>query len=166
MIEKSKREENTDYYYYCGLANYYGWGASENKGEAISFYLEGCVMGNAKCKYAQALFLEGDNKKELFKEVFQELLEQAKQGDSESQRMVSCYYLSDNRGIKKDTVEALKWLQKAAREKNAIALFNLAGCYIKGEYVDKNINLGKKYLIASADLGYEKAAIMLKKMGG
>ncbi len=162
-----KYEKTSEVYYYLGLEYFYGWNKTKDEERATQYYIQGAEIGCAKCQYAMAILERADpeKSKELFVNAFPRLLEQAKNGDSESQRMVSCYFLTDSRGVSKNLEEAFKWLVKSAEQKNAVALFNLAGCYIEGMCVEKDIQRGKKLLQKSADAGYEKAQSFLIRMG-
>lgn len=162
-----KYENSSEVFYYRGLECFYGWNVTRDEAAAAQYYAQGAEAGCVKCQYALAV-LEKENeekKKKLFLASFHGLYEQARAGDSESQRMISCYFLTDSRGVSRNLEEAFKWLLKSAEQKNAVALFNLAGCYFEGTCVEKDIQKGMELLQESAEAGYKKAKDMITCMG-
>lgn len=164
-IEKNTELRDPDYYYFKGLSFYYGWGEVRDIEISKKNYDEGVKLGSAKCKYAKALSLSGVEQKKMFTDAFFKLNTEANNGDSESQRMISCYYLTNERGVEQNIDVALNWLKSSASLDNPISLFNLGCCYLKGEYVEKNKVKAIEYFSKSAELGYAKAKIMIDDIG-
>lgn len=163
---RCNKENDADAHYYLGLSAVYGLEQMPDPESALSHYETGAACGSAKCRYGLAVMRKDDPavQHELFCQAFDRLLHQANAGDSESQRMVSCYYLCSDRGVARDLDKAISWLRRSAEQNNAVAMFNLAGCYFKGECVEKDQDLAMEWLRKSAAEGYEKAAMMLKKL--
>jgi len=165
LINENKAKDNKDYLYYEALKCFYGWDEKYERDCAKKLYELGMEYENPKCLYALAIMSDDELiQNDLFVKAFGSLLKEAEDGDPESQRMVSCYYLTDKRGVSKDMDIAIDWLKKSAEQNNPVAIFNLAGCYMKGEAVEKDSERGMELLRKSAEAGYEKAVNMLSKM--
>lgn len=157
---------NPDYFYYMGMGTFYGVNCNCDNDKAKEYYKQGAEQGSAKCKYALAIMekQKTDYQLSLFVDAYDELLCQAKDDDSEAQRMISCYYLSNTRGQQRDLEKAFEWLEKSANNQNILALFNLSNCYMCGEFVEKDVNKGMELLERCANMGYEKAKKILNEL--
>lgn len=157
---------NPDYFYYMGMGAFYGVNCNRDDDKAREFYEQGAEQGSAKCKYALAIMEKQKTgcRLSLFVDAYDELLRQAEADDSEAQRMISCYYLSNDRGQQKDLGKAFEWLKKSANNQNILALFNLSHCYMCGEFVEKDVNKGMEFLERCADMGYKKAKKILNEL--
>jgi len=60
-------------------------------------------------------------------------------------------------GIPLDKKEAVNWYQKAAREGNAAAMFNLGVAYFNGEGVPEDLSEARPWFILAEDSGSQKA---------
>jgi len=66
-----------------------------------------------------------------------ELLKKAESGDPKAQlQLAGCF--NEGRGIKKDKMQALGWIKKAANQNYPKAQATLGQCYLDGEIVQKN----------------------------
>ena len=160
-------EYNDDEYYFKGICYFFGYGVDMDRQKAVEMYSIGVRSNNAKCMYSLAVTLkntEPEKSQSLFSQAFVDLKEEASCGDEISQRMISCYYLFGDRGVKQNIDKAKKWLLLSAENDDPDAQFNLAGCYENGEFFEKNPILAKKWYSRSALLGNTKSAIKLMEM--
>ena len=158
---------NKDQFYFRGICYFFGYGVDIDRQKAVEMYSIGVKNNNAKCMYSLAVVLqktEPEKSQSLFSQAFIDLKEEASNGDEISQRMISCYYLFGDRGVKQNIDEAKKWLLLSAENDDPEAQFNLAGCYESGEFFEKNPILAKKWYIRSALLGNTKSAMKLEEM--
>lgn len=70
--------------------------------------------------------------------------------------------LLQGKGIATDAKKAVKWLEKAIEQDNAMAANNLGFCYLNGFGVEKDKEKAKYYFQKSAEMGYELAKKNLK----
>ena len=168
---------NNDYtaesLFYQGICYSYGYGVERDLEKALDAYRRGADLGCSKCKYGLAVLLEkkggvdgATEAHSLFVEAFPSLHEEATNGEPESQRMISCYYLFGNRGIPKDIDKARKWLEESANRGCIEAQLNLAHCYEKGFGYEKDLNSAKKWYASAWKQGSMKGKAKLDFLGG
>lgn len=80
----------------------------------------------------------------------------AKGGDATAQVLLGNWYYSGQNGLPQDYTQAAKWYQKAAEQKNVIALGNLGLCYQYGHGVEKDSLQAMKYELTSLVNGNKK----------
>ena len=160
-----KMEQKMDSFYYKGLEH-----LKDDISIVESFYQKGILEGSAKCMYGLAiLFLKNysssDNRaNELFNKAFPLLLDEAKNNDAVSQRMVSCYYLMGNRGVERNIDKAKQWLIKSAENGDVDAQINLADSYKKGDFFEKDMGKTIEWYKKAAEAGSTKAVERLKEL--
>jgi TPR repeat protein len=71
----------------------------------------------------------------------------------------------EGRGVQRDQAEALKWYHKAARQKNATAMFNLGTAYYNGDGVGINDTLSCAWFLLAKEQGSPNAKEALSKDG-
>lgn len=159
------KRKNIDYFYYKGLEH-----LKDDIAITESCYQQGVLEGSAKCMYGLAiLFLKkygptNDVSNELFIKAFPLLIDEAEKDDEISQRMVSCYYLTGNRGIEKNIDKAKQWLIQSATNGDIDAQINLADSYRKGDFFEKNINKATEWYKKAAEAGAKIAIDRLREM--
>ncbi len=73
-----------------------------------------------------------------------------------------CLYLGS--GVAINHAAAFAWFTKAAEQNLDIAQYNLGIMYLKGTYVEKNMNEARKYFSLAAKNGHEEAEKILAKL--
>lgn len=110
--------------------------------------------------YADALLKKKIPKAEEIAKVF---LSAAEHGDAYAQgRLAKMLY--EGCGIKKDELEAARWMRKAADQGNEIAQFNLGLMYINGLGVENDEPEAVRWFRRAAEQGYLNAQFKLGKM--
>ena len=94
--------------------------------------------------------------------AFRYLSVAAESGDSTSQFLLAFLYGS-SRGTEKDNEKALELFLKAAEQGVPEAMYN-AGCILLGKPGDEDRALGKKWLVRSANAGYDPAYSKLSEL--
>ena len=87
---------------------------------------------------------------------FNELLEEAVNGDNEAQFEVGSRYFRGV-GIKKDYKLAVKWFEKSANSGNPHAECSIAFCYYNGKGIKKNYKEALSWFIKAAEQGNSEA---------
>jgi len=67
-------------------------------------------------------------------------------------------------GTRQDLAEGVKWLQRAARQGDAKAQYNLGVAYRDGEGVRQNRRQARSWLERAAKQGHKKATRVLKSL--
>jgi len=80
---------------------------------------------------------------------FKDTLPMAQSGDLDAQYNVAIMYETGD-GTKKDSKEAVKWLQKAAEQGHALSRFKLGMMYLNGDSVRQDYFLAAKYFRLAA----------------
>ena len=86
-----------------------------------------------------------------------ELQKKANAGDADSQYRLAMAYYNGEAGLTKSYTDAVKWLRKAAAQNHAVACYNLAVSYKKGNGVTANMNEAVKWCRKAAELGLDEA---------
>lgn len=86
-----------------------------------------------------------------------DLLKKAHAGDVESMRKIGIRQFNGAPGTLVNRKSAIQWLEKAASNNDADALYFLGNLYLKGTYVGQNQKKAGEYLRRAADKGHEKA---------
>ncbi|QZT38303.1 sel1 repeat family protein [Halosquirtibacter xylanolyticus] len=89
-------------------------------------------------------------------------LEAAKQGDSNSQFLLSMLYYKGN-GINKNITKSFQWCEKAALNNHAEAMFYLGRMYLDGIGTDKDSKKALYYIERAYNYGNEDAMIFWQK---
>jgi uncharacterized protein len=77
----------------------------------------------------------------------------ANDGDEEAETAMADWYFAGQSGFKRDDVEALNWLRKAADQGDSMAEWKLANAYLNGLGVDKNYVQAANWFRKAADQG-------------
>ena len=85
-------------------------------------------------------------------QIFNELVEQAQQGDADAQFKVGYYYYL-GKVVKRDVSEAEKWFRKAAEQNQAKAQRCLGELYYRGLYNEQNFSEAVKWFTQAAEQG-------------
>lgn len=75
--------------------------------------------------------------------------------------LASCYYKGE--GVMQSYEAAFALYHKAAEQGHKYAQYNIALCYLYGRGVEMNRNAARRWLTASAKVGFEKSKIALEK---
>ena len=68
-------------------------------------------------------------------------------------------------GVKQDYKKAIKWLEKAAKQGNADAMYLIGSCYFYGGYgIKKDKEKARQWIAKAAALGHETAIQNLDKI--
>ena len=158
-----------DHCYFEAYCYATGTQVKRNMQKAEKLYQEGIKAGSAKCYYGLAVIMQKRKEnteqiKNMYSKAFEPLLTEARNGDSESQRMISCYYLYGDRGVEQNTELAIEWLKRAADGGNAEAQYNLGIEYMKGTLIPQNTVNGLWWIEISSKAGHEKAKLYLEKL--
>jgi len=103
---------------------------------------------------------------ENYEQAYKYFMPAATKGHWNAILRIAAYY-KNGQYVKKDLNEATKWYQKAisqakANPENANSQYVLATCYISGNAVEQNMQLGLSHLEKAANLGHEDAKGMLE----
>jgi TPR repeat protein len=88
-------------------------------------------------------------------DLFWNLIEEARWGESEAQYTVAMMYAAGE-GVEMDQVEAAKWFEKAAHEGHPHAMFKIAERYEKGNGVAKDAETAMLWYRKAAETGYKQ----------
>ncbi|CAG8561899.1 3330_t:CDS:2 [Funneliformis mosseae] len=134
--------------------------------KAWEIFCEHANLGNTRAKYWKGYYLwegyagERDRKQasKLFKDAADDGLADA--------QLRYAFSLVGNQGSKFDRKLFIEYLTKAADNNNSTAQFNLGDLYLNGKLgIQRNIDLGKKYLRLAALTNQPKAIEILQKLG-
>ncbi len=89
---------------------------------------------------------------EAANKTFAETKTMAEAGDADAQLVLGLMY-SIGEGVEQDLKEAVKWLQKAADQRNAKAQYMLGRWYYDGEMVEQDFKAAFKWFQKAADQG-------------
>ncbi|MDC1105765.1 tetratricopeptide repeat protein [Prolixibacteraceae bacterium] len=89
-------------------------------------------------------------------------LEAAKQGDSNSQFLLSMLYYKGN-GTDKNITKSFLWCQKAAQQNHSQAMFYLGRMYLDGIGTDKDTDKALYFIERAYNYGNEDAMIFWQK---
>ena len=104
-----------------------------------------------------------DKQKEIDIQIFNQLVEKAKQGDVDTQFKVGYHYYS-GMFIERDYSEAKKWIKIAAEQKHVKAQRYLGEIYYRGLGVEQNFSEAVKWFREAAEQGDADAQFMLGLM--
>ena len=88
-------------------------------------------------------------------DLFWNLIEEARWGESEAQFAVAMMYAAGE-GVEMDQEEAANWFEKAAHEGHPHAMFKIAERYEKGNGVAKDAEAAMLWYRKAAETGYQK----------
>lgn len=88
-----------------------------------------------------------------------ELIERADAGDAEAQTDLASLFLSHAK-----LESALYWLELAAKQNYAGAMYLLGRCYIDGNGLQKNDNIGMMWIAKAASLGHAISQSLMQAM--
>lgn len=89
--------------------------------------------------------------------IDRELMLQACNGDGRAQAQIGDYFRKGEKGVQRDSTEALKWYQKSASQGNPFGQYGLGVCYQKGIAVKKDESQSKNFY-QMAFAGFKKLA--------
>ena len=78
----------------------------------------------------------------------------ANTGNHEAMSIIGDTYYNGDDGLQQDKAEGLKWYYRALEAGSGHAAFNLGGCYLRGDSVERDIEKALKYSQKAVDLGY------------
>ena len=96
-------------------------------------------------------------------ESFNELLQQADNGDLSSQEKVATAFFKGN-GVEKDINKAISYFLKAAENGSGMGNYQMGRAYETGTGASMDIQKAKIYYKKSAELGYQNAVNKLQSM--
>jgi len=99
----------------------------------------------------------------IWRERFKRTMAKASVGVAKAQYSVG-EMLEKGRGVAKNTEEAFRWYEKAAKQHNTKALFKMGYLYYKGSGVEKDAHQAFQYLEESANQGHIRAQYYLGKL--
>jgi TPR repeat protein len=99
----------------------------------------------------------------VVKEVDQELLALAQQGDKQAQFDVGHMYHIDKR-VKRDFIKAVEWYEKAAQQGHDKAQYMLAGMYVRGGHVPEDKKRAAELYEKAAEHGHPEAQYSIASM--
>lgn len=85
------------------------------------------------------------------------LLAAAERGDVNAQKYVSNGYKTGSYGFRKNPSQAFYWMNEAALQGDAEALYEVANFYMEGFGVKEDFDESMQYLKKAADIGFTKA---------
>lgn len=148
--------------YKIGLMYLKGMGTEKNEEQATKYLLKAAELKNTDAQYLVAkIYLEKDDLKRK-KEGIKLLKESAENGNGYAQTRLGKEYLS-GKNLKKDVINAEKWLIKAVEEKNHIAEYMLGREYLTGNNFEKKVDVAEELLTKVAENGNEYAQYLLGK---
>lgn len=86
----------------------------------------------------------------------EELIQQAENGDADSQNSLGCAYFNGE-GAELDYGKALYWFEKAAAQNNHLPLSNLGLCYFNGLGVERDFEKAYEYYARAVEHGVVEA---------
>ena len=148
--------------YQLGIKYYTGNGIERNKKLSYEWIAKAASKGNKEAKR----FL---NKGSFFDETyFDQLIEKAKQGDTEAQYELALSYetgvTKDNESLGVTPSQAFPWYQKAAESGHAQAQYKLGLCYEKEKGITKDYEKAIYWYEKAEEQGIEEAGTSLKKL--
>ncbi|RUS26406.1 hypothetical protein BC938DRAFT_470807 [Jimgerdemannia flammicorona] len=120
--------------------------------EALKWCLKAANAGdisaqrNLGCWYSEGT-------KRNYSKAHKWFLEAAKGGDNESQWRIFCLYRKGFEDVKKDPVEAFKWVSLAAAARHVKAMNALGECYEYGEGTEVNLKTAAEWYLQAAESG-------------
>ena len=97
-------------------------------------------------------------------DTFEDEVEEAKKGDSDSQCYVGSSYLSGKDGVERDVDKGLYWLTLSAEQLNENAEYLLGCFYCLGDEVHKDVETGLILLSNASEQGHLDAQLALSKL--
>ena len=144
----------------CALAARYATGGrvAKDLAAALAWYLKAAEQGDAKAQWnAAALYAQGGGGDGSQRDAEQAALwcdKAATQGFAPAQAMLGVMY-AQGEGVVRDAAKAKEMLEKAARQDDVEAKYNLAVMFEEGE--DKDLNLAESWLSQAAEQGLPAA---------
>lgn len=158
--------------YELGLAAYYGDKRQIDRGEALTHFSKSASRGNvlAKAWLANDQWngllgsnVNEENGRDLYKAIFQQLLELAAAGNIDAQNHVAFNYY-DGIAIAKDEAMAVTLYLKAAESGNQSTLRNVGHAYYEGRGVVQDYSEALKWFRKAAEKGQPIAMTEIGQM--
>ena len=131
------------------LGYLYFTNATISYSESLFWLQKAANQGHAKACYFLSLEIDELELPSL-EERINFLIKSATLGDVSAQRDLGCAYATGKIGIDKNEAIGRKWYQKAAKQGDPDAQYNLGIMLLRGEGGDKKIDDGIKWLKSSA----------------
>ena len=154
LIEESN-EADPVALYIIGCYYYYGFHVKRYVSTAIEYLRKSADLG-----YSEAQFLLGSIYEQLsddvpkYKETFDNYSKAAMQGHAYAQYGLALMYIVGE-AVKKDFIEAKKWLEAAVKQNHYIAAYTLGMLYYEGELGKVSYDKAFDLFLQSADQGYK-----------
>jgi TPR repeat protein len=166
-------------YYYLGYMNANGLGVETNREQALAFYKEGAKLGLSDCQYVyahmtkdidlhesedpRALYEVGmqDYQKGNFKEAFASFKTGSLMYDAK------CLYMLGELCLAEEKVdEGIRYLSYAYYLFDKEAAYSLGMLFMEGDFVERNITKGVRFLRQAEEWGHDGASELLEKLRG
>ena len=159
QIRKAADEGNAIALYMMAAYFSQGYGVQPiNQQKAIAYFKKSYEAGYAVAGYDVAAFLPDGSpeQKEIRNHAKDNILESANEGDVFAQASAAWGY-REGYGTAVDHVEAVKWVQKAAKQGYARAQCNLGDMYKFGRGVEQSYEKAAGWYLKAAEQGYADA---------
>ena len=139
--------------YDLGECYYYGRYVTQDRGEAVKWYLKAGEQGHADAQYSLGFcYANGQGVGQDRGEAVNWYRKAAEQGHSNAQNSLGFCY-QKGFGVTQDLGEAVKWYRKAAEQGNSSAQNNLGICYANGRGVTQDHGEAARWYRKSAEQG-------------
>jgi uncharacterized protein len=138
-----------------------GYGTTINYINAFALYNKAAEFDDVYAIYQVGQYYASGRAVKINDEIaFKYFLRGANLNDGDCQAKVAYAYFF-SMGIKKDTNEGLKWLEKSVEQKSAFGYYLKSLCYKKGVGLPVDVVLEEKFLVKSAEKGRAQAQFEL-----
>lgn len=136
-----------------------GVGVSEDKNEALRWFLQAAEQGHADAQYNLSMsgFFQGRQAVEWCKRS-------AEQGHAPAQDKLAVMFFHGTGGLTKSVRDFLLWTRRAAQQGYGPAQCTLADVYESGQYVEKDRDQAIHWLQQAVKLGCEGAEDQLERV--
>ena len=150
------RQGDSEAQYNVGAMYQNGRGVTASRDKAIEWYGKAAEQGNSKAVSRLGLMKAN-------RASFDNELQQAEQGNAESQYNIGNMYTKGN-GTNMDVGQAVSWYEKAASQGHIKAAYKLGLAHYEGSGVRKNGKQARKWFTVAAENGYAPAQYYLGKI--
>lgn len=150
----------------AGVCYERGWGVSQDRDKALSYYWQAAVCGHAQAQYRYAKLLLTSRRRQSGEEwdTAVSLLEQAAtSGLTEAQLYLGSVF---SQGPVRDGRKCVHYLKMAAETGDGTALLFLGQCYESGFGVQPNLSIATGFYEKAARAGSKRAKSFLTQRGG
>lgn len=155
------KQESVEDQVETGDAYYFGRGVSQDKKEAVRWWIKAAERGDSGAQYNLGIcYAKGEGVPESINEAARWYELAASQGHSEAQHQLAVCYGTGN-GVAKDLVEAARLSLLSAKQGNIGAQLNLGNCYNDGIGVEPDAQEAAKWYRLAAEQGNAEAQFYL-----